>query len=1413
MQRSLLAVGRVAPASNGRFAPLSGVGSLSANRNLFSVPSPRLFYGAALAVALLFSLVSAYVVAQVRATDYASGGRAAANTARLVADDFQNSLDQLDLHLKSIGRQYVDGIDAGSDQRTRLAEHMAMEIAHHPFVARILVSDPSGRIVLGSGAYDVAPTGANVADRAYFKRAAAGDRGSILEGPVKAKFADGWVILLARRLEDAKGDYLGVIVASMPVDPFAKLLSTLDLVDHGVVALRTEDGAQIARYSTDSSELNSPGGGDDVSSSQLKTQLREHVDRALYTAVSPLDHVQRLYAYQKLSHSPIFALVGLPTGTLDQSSRRLAIELGLLCFCVTIAALFIARRLHRSAVLLSEEKKLLEKRIAVRTEEIEAKNRALMASERKFSDTMACAPIAMAIFTAEGRIVEANPALCDLLGYTRDEFLSLDVPSVIAPEELPLNRENLLRLAAGELKTYRVVRRYLSKDGRRIPFQVETSVARTASGEVRYFISQGQEISARLAYEERLRALLDNAVDGVCIHDLDGAILEFSPSFANMLGYSGEEIKALNIADIDADTSASELRAGMRKAVQSGEAITFVRRHRRKDGSVLDVEISAKAVTLGGKTCLHASSRDISGRMRMERQLEAERRRLRDFSNSTADWFWEVDENLRFTYLSESFKSFNGLSAQDLLGVSLRDIYARDTLNPAEAKAKGIERFATQEPFRDVEVAYEDEKGELQWFSASAVPVFDDDGRFAGYRGVAAIITARKRAELALERNRRLLQELVASAPFGVGVFDENRECVVRNANYGRILELPQDLLDGKPLRLIDQFRFCHGRGDFADLGLEVSADLAWQMMQSRESRRAERRLGNGRWVDMRVAPVTGGALVTYFDITNYKEIENELRQAKERLEAAAAAGIVGLWECDFVNGKFFWDSVMYQIYGLSENDFANPRDAFFACMHPEDKGRATSAFQQAFEGKRNPELEYRIVRPDGAVRSLKGLSRTTFGAGDKLLRMVGVIYDVTEQKETLQALEQAKSQAEAANKAKSEFLANISHEIRTPLNAILGMTQILSRSGLSEEQLSCVRTIDSSGQNMLVLLSDVLDLSKIEAGQLELNEVPFSLAEVIASVTNSFSVSAKDKGIALRVEPLPETLPALLGDSIRLGQVLTNLIGNAVKFTTEGEVTVSVKALDLSPESVRVRIAVRDTGIGIAPEHLGKLFKPFVQAERTTYRRFGGTGLGLAISKRLVGLMGGVIGVDSEPGEGSEFWVVALFKTTSLTRANETGGVAGHGEKKLAGVRVLVVDDTATSREIAIKLLSLEGAVCDAADNGLTAIARLRAKPDHFDLVLMDVQMPDMDGLEATRVIRHDLGLADLPVIALTAGAMAGQRELAVAAGMNGFVAKPFRLRELVAALTPWLRHEAEATAEAPAGTERAAGPRRYGT
>jgi signal transduction histidine kinase/DNA-binding NarL/FixJ family response regulator len=413
--------------------------------------------------------------------------------------------------------------------------------------------------------------------------------------------------------------------------------------------------------------------------------------------------------------------------------------------------------------------------------------------------------------------------------------------------------------------------------------------------------------------------------------------------------------------------------------------------------------------------------------------------------------------------------------------------------------------------------------------------------------------------------------------------------------------------------------------------------------------------------------------------------------------------------------------------------------------------------------------------------------------------------------RERTRELELAQRRAEAATQAKSEFLANMSHEIRTPMNAILGMSHLALQSGLDARQRNYVEKVHGAAQSLLHVVNDILDFSKIEAGHLEIEAVPFKLAEVLEPLTSVLGMPAESKGLALRFE-LPPGLPgALVGDPARLGQVLLNLGHNAVKFTERGEVTLAVREVGREvsreggsgPTRVTLRFEVRDTGIGLTAEARERLFQPFMQADASTNRRYGGTGLGLAISRHLVERMGGQIGVTSEPGRGSCFHF-----TLPLVLQPEAPPMAAAGSPRdkllpqahqaaLAGARVLLVEDNSLNQELACELLSRAGIVVSLAADGRQALALLAR--ERFDGVLMDCQMPVMDGYEATRELRRNPALQDLPVIAMTANAMAGDRDKVLAAGMNDHIAKPIRVDYLFATLARWVR-PAAATAAPPA-------------
>ncbi|QRM19413.1 response regulator [Dechloromonas sp. TW-R-39-2] len=396
---------------------------------------------------------------------------------------------------------------------------------------------------------------------------------------------------------------------------------------------------------------------------------------------------------------------------------------------------------------------------------------------------------------------------------------------------------------------------------------------------------------------------------------------------------------------------------------------------------------------------------------------------------------------------------------------------------------------------------------------------------------------------------------------------------------------------------------------------------------------------------------------------------------------------------------------------------------------------------------------------------------------------------DISKELELAAYLTQAKEAAERAGRMKAEFLANMSHEIRTPLNAIIGMAHILKRHGLSAEQADRVDKIDSAGQHLLGIISDVLDLSKIEAGKLGLESIPVSIGSIASNVASMVYERAAAKGVRLHVEsePLPKHL---MGDPTRLTQALLNYVSNAVKFTEQGVISLRTRIEHETEDGMTVRFEVSDTGIGIETAQLEHIFDAFQQADSSTTRKFGGTGLGLAITRQLAQLMGGEAGVASVVGQGSTFWFTASLKRGqglgSLLENTQPGGAERVLMQRYQGARLLVVEDDFINREVALELLADFGFSIDVAEDGLAAIAQ--AGQTGYDLILMDMQMPNMDGLEATRHLRTLPTCLEVPIIAMTANAFSEDRLRCFDAGMNDFVTKPINPGEFYETILRWL-------------------------
>ena len=381
---------------------------------------------------------------------------------------------------------------------------------------------------------------------------------------------------------------------------------------------------------------------------------------------------------------------------------------------------------------------------------------------------------------------------------------------------------------------------------------------------------------------------------------------------------------------------------------------------------------------------------------------------------------------------------------------------------------------------------------------------------------------------------------------------------------------------------------------------------------------------------------------------------------------------------------------------------------------------------------------------------------------------------------------------AEVASKKKSEFMANMSHEIRTPINGIVGMADLAGETSLSTEQRDYVDGIRKSAESLLTIINDILDFSKVEAGKLTLEEIDFDLAELAVDLQKTFVFAARKKGIDLLYTSNLGSLTTFKGDPGRIGQVLTNLIGNAIKFTSQGHVTITISDRDRTRDRHEILFEVKDTGVGIPKESLAKIFESFTQADSTTTRHFGGTGLGLSISQKLVTLMGGEIGVRSELGVGSTFWFKVTLPTAEKPKEESRSNAAislQEGKGALQSARVLIAEDNPINQKIVVAKLSKMGYKAHVVASGSEAIEALISMP--FDLVLMDCHMPEMDGYEATKRIRAfpDDHLKNIPIVAMTANAIEGDRERCLQAGMDDYLSKPVKMNDFVRVVTKWIQ------------------------
>jgi len=883
--------------------------------------------------------------------------------------------------------------------------------------------------------------------------------------------------------------------------------------------------------------------------------------------------------------------------------------------------------------------------------------------------------------------------------------------------------------------------------------------------------------------EARKTAILEASLDCIITMDIEGNIVDFNTAAERTFQLTHKEATGKPLAEVIIPEELRDAhRDGLQRFLKTGKSALVGQRveleGQRADGSNFPIELAISVSSnRDGTPFFTGYLRDISDRNETEFKLADAKARL-EFSmqvSGVAPWSWNMRTNEVVANPNLNRLFGFGPDENPALAAFLTRIDEADRQRVTEAIEAAVQNGAPYE--QEYQVNWP--SGETRWLRARGQSQKSGDGTIEDFFGVVSDVTDHKLYELELADREAHLRRVIDNMLGFVGVLDPDGTLLEANATALKSGDVQREDEIGK------KFWDCY----WWNYDATVAAQLQQAIQQAANGEIVRydvtvRMAGDTRMlIDFMLVPVRDDQGELRYLIPSGIDI-TERKQTEQRLTMALKSGGMAAWE--WTPEKSVWSNTLYDLLGITSTTPASP-ETLFEYVHEDDLAGLKTAWERATAGEIPYHHEFRIRRPDGEVRWLAGAGEIERNRAGGVLRIYGLNWDVTDQHRAVEALQESQQKAQQANIAKSEFLANMSHEIRTPMTAVLGYADILAATEQDAKRLEHLRTIKRNGTFLIEIINDILDLSKIEAGKLEVSTERFPLHQLLADVHSTMFVRAREKQIDFEVEYKGEIPAEIDSDSKRLRQILVNLAGNAIKFTEQGSVRIVVRYLAKESKPC-IQFDVVDTGIGISEEQQQRLFRAFSQADSTVDRKYGGTGLGLAISQRLAQLLEGEIHVQSSPGVGSTFTCTIAAGNVEGVKLIEPSldAVAQPFEPEQSNqrlsCRVLVVDDRRDVRFLTKRILADAGAEVSLAEDGLQALQMVEeanGNGDSWDLILLDMQMPRLDGYQAAARLRK-MDFSN-PIIALTADAMHGDMDLCIQSGCDAYLSKPIDAAKLV--------------------------------